>query len=88
MGTFYNLLPDAMEAAVSGSTYQCAFSVTPAENGYVGAYTVLDEAGDVLETWQGHTAFPTRGLALAGARSRADAAVRALTALTVVPKPG
>lgn len=69
------------------SMYQCSFSVTHAENGYVGAYEVMDEVGEVLETWKGKMVFPTQGLALAWARSHADTAIRMIAASTVSPGP-
>lgn len=65
------------------SMYQCSYSITHAENGYVGAYEVMNEVGAVLEKWIGQTAFPTQGLALACAKTHAEAAVRMIAASTI-----
>lgn len=68
---------------MSHSAYQCAYSVRPAENGYIGSYEIMDEAGDVLETWIGDAVFPTPALALACAHEHARVAVDALAKTTM-----
>ena len=70
---------------MSGQSFTCSYSVRSVGNGFVGSYEIFDEAGEVVETWQGRSVFPTAAPALACAQSKAEAAREELREATLAP---
>jgi len=70
---------------MSGQSLTCSYFVRSVGEGFVGSYEIFDEAGKVVDAWQGKSIFRTAALALAYAQSKAEASRVELLEATLAP---